>query len=107
MARPVPLRMTFMVRHIVIDTLSFRRALSAGVLVAAMVAASSLAAIAGPHRALLARDVAERIERRVEAASEFIVAVRPDRIDAVAARYGATLKKRIQGGGVFEATGGQ
>ena len=52
-------------------------------------------------------DLAERLAQRVEAATEVIVDVADDRIDALAARYGVRLKKRIHGGAVFEATGGQ
>ena len=59
------------------------------------------------HRAKLSRDIAARIAQRVESATEIIVAAPADRIDALAARYGATLKKRIQGGAVLHATGGQ
>src|SRR5688572_5792802 len=59
------------------------------------------------HRARMARDVSERIAQRIEAATEFIVRVPADRVDALAARYGPKIKKRIHGGAVFEATGGQ
>ena len=91
----------------VIDTISTRRAFTTGALIAALVAASAVSAFAGPHRARLSREVAERLDRRIETPGEFIVATRADRIDAVAARYGATVKKRITGGVVLEATGGQ
>src|SRR3954471_3461407 len=62
---------------------------------------------AEPHRARLAGDLAQRIAQRIESATDIIVAARQDRIDALAARYGATVKKRITGGAVLRATGGQ
>src|SRR4051812_5048025 len=74
-------------------------------LVALVVAAS---AEAQPrHRARLSRDLADRLRQRVEAPAEIIVSADAGAIDLLVTRYGARLKKRIQGGAVLEATGGQ
>jgi len=74
-------------------------------LVALVVAAS---AEAQPrHRARLSRDLADRLRQRVEAPAEIIVSAGDGAIDQLVTRYGARLKKRIQGGAVLEATGGQ
>src|SRR5262245_59997781 len=59
------------------------------------------------HRARLSRDVAERLQKRVEAPAEIIVSASDGAIDQLVARYGARLRKRIQGGAVLQATGGQ
>ena len=59
------------------------------------------------HRARLSRDVAERIKQRIESATEVIVSASDSGIDQLIARYGVGLKKRIHGGAVLEATGGQ
>src|SRR5688572_29962410 len=81
------------------------------VFVAVAAAAALLCAAVEPavaqSRARLSKDVAERIAQRIEAPTEIIVDVAPDRAQALAARYGARLKKLIRGGAVFEATGGQ
>jgi serine protease AprX len=73
-------------------------------LLAAVVVATPLAAQG--YRARMSREIADRIAHRVEASSEIIVSTTID-ADVLASRYGATLKKRIQGGAVLEATGGQ
>ncbi len=59
------------------------------------------------HRARLSRDLADRVTQRVEAPTEVIVSATDGGIDRLVARYGARLKKRIHGGAVLEATGGQ
>src|SRR5439155_24735567 len=59
------------------------------------------------HRARLSRDLAERIAQRVEASTDVIVSASDGAIDRLVARYGARLKKRVTGGAVLEATGGQ
>ena len=59
------------------------------------------------HRARLSQDLAERIAQRVEASTDVIVSASDAAIDQLVARYGARLKKRIHGGAVLEATGGQ
>src|SRR5690349_11074829 len=64
-------------------------------------------AAAQARRARLSKDLADRIAQRIEAPTEVIVDVPQDRVDALAARYGARVKKRIHGGAVLEATGGQ
>ncbi|HET7698099.1 MAG TPA: S8 family peptidase, partial [Vicinamibacterales bacterium] len=75
--------------------------------VAAALFATALCAEAQPRRARLSRDLADRIAQRIEAPTEIIVDVPHDRVEAIAARYGATVKKRLREGVVLEATGGQ
>src|SRR5690242_6321092 len=76
---------------------------------AALVAAVAAAPVfaQAPHRARLSRDLAERLQQRIEAPTEIIVSASDAVVDGLTARYGARLKKRIQGGAVLEATGGQ
>src|SRR6185436_17755835 len=62
---------------------------------------------AGARRARLSRDIEERIARRVEAPTEIIVSAAADKVDQLAARYGATVTKKIKGAAVLRATGGQ
>src|SRR4051812_17008410 len=62
---------------------------------------------AGPARARMSRDIQERIAKRVEAPSEIIISAAADKIDQLAARYGATVTKKIKGAAVLRATGGQ
>src|SRR5258708_35986943 len=83
-------------------------------LVTAFAAAAAVALVVAPatsyaqsHRARLSRDVSERIEQRIAASTEIIVSANDSSIDQLVARYGARLKKRIHGGAVLEATGGQ
>src|SRR6478609_8696362 len=70
-------------------------------------ACSSTAFAQGAHRARLSRDLADRIAQRLDAATEIIVSAPDATVDQLVRRYGATLKKRLQGGAVLEATGGQ
>ena len=59
------------------------------------------------HRARLSRDLTDRLTQRVEAPTDVIVAASDGSIDQLVTRYGARLKKRLHGGAVLEATGGQ
>src|SRR4051794_19362466 len=81
---------------------SIRRAL---VILAAIAVATP--AGAQSHRARLSRDLAERLKGRVEAPTDIIVSGSDAILDQIATRYGARLKKRLPGGAVLEATGGQ
>ncbi|HEY2431132.1 MAG TPA: S8 family serine peptidase, partial [Vicinamibacterales bacterium] len=73
-----------------------------------LVCAGAPAAHAQPgRRARLSSDIADRIARRVEAPAEIIVSADDATVDQLVARYGARLKKRLPGGAVLEATGGQ
>src|SRR5262245_57989180 len=58
-------------------------------------------------RARLSRDIADRLAKRIEAATTVIISAGDTAIDQLAARYGARLKKRLTGGAVLEVTGGQ
>src|SRR5512133_3886064 len=84
-----------------------RATVGSALAIAALVMTSAAPLQAQSHRARLSRDVADRLAQRIEAATEVIVSAPADRIDAVAARYGAVLKKKIYGGAVLQATGGQ
>src|SRR6516162_9477591 len=63
--------------------------------------------VAQSYRARMSREIADRLAHRVEASSEIIVSSTSGDFDGLAARYGAQLKRRIQGGAVLVATGGQ
>src|SRR5688572_19842767 len=86
--------------------LSSLRATTLAMLLPSVVAMPAVAG-AQSHRARLSRDLADRIKHRVEASTEVIVSGSDARIDTLTARYGVLLKKRIHGGAVLEATGGQ
>ena len=88
---------------------AFRRVATTVAVVAAVAAAAAPVALQAQarHRARLSRDLAERLQQRIEASSEVIVSASDGSIDQLVARYGARLKKRIHGGAVLEATGGQ
>ena len=73
----------------------------------AIVAAPATVSAQSRHRARLSRDLSDRIQQRVEAPTEVIVSASDGGVDRLVARYGARLKKRIHGGAVLEATGGQ
>jgi serine protease AprX len=83
-------------------------------IVRALAFTTTLAVVAAPavsdaqsHRARLSRDVAERLQQRIETPTEIIVSASDAGVDQLVARYGARLKARIHGGAVLEATGGQ
>src|SRR5439155_24027754 len=59
------------------------------------------------HRARLSRDLADRLAARDERATDVIVNGSAETVNAIAARYGAHVKKRLQSGAVLEVTGGQ
>ena len=69
--------------------------------------AAPLATHAESRRARLSRDLADRLNSRIEAPTDVIVTASDAAIDQLAIRYGARLKKRIAGGAVMEVTGGQ
>src|SRR5689334_1824273 len=68
-------------------------------------ACSSTVFAQGGHRARLSRDLADRIAQRLDAPTEIIVSAPDATVDQLVRRYGATLKKRLQGGSVLIATG--
>src|SRR5690349_726819 len=65
------------------------------------------AAAAGERRARLSRDVSDRLDRGVAAATDVIVSADASAIDGIAARSGARIKRRLRDGAVLEATGAQ
>src|SRR5690348_14100195 len=83
------------------------RVLASLLLVAGVLVTAPIETQAGPHRARVSRDVADRLAQRVESTSDVIVSAGDAAIDQVAARYGARVKRRIRGGAVLEVTGGQ
>ena len=86
---------------------SLRTCASMSALILVVVLVLPQDAHAGPHRARLSRDVADRLAQGVEASSDVIVAASDAAVDQLAVRYGARLKRRISGGAVLEVTGGQ
>src|SRR4051812_22770657 len=84
-----------------------RRFFSLSLLVALACLSALPASAQVRHRARLSRDLVERLQHRVEARSEIIVTAGDATVDQLVARYGASLKKRIRGGAVLEATGVQ
>jgi hypothetical protein len=86
---------------------SLRTCASLGARILVVVLVLPQEAQGGPHRARLSRDVADRLAQGVDASSDVIVAASDAAIDQLAVRYGARLKRRINGGAVFEVTGGQ
>ena len=67
---------------------------------------TAAAAQAGPRRARLSRDLADRIAKADAGASDVIVTGTDAQIQTLAARYGATVKKsRRRGAGRSRTTG--
>ena len=85
---------------------SARRWTSIGIAIS-FVALLSAPAEAGPHRARLSRDLADRIAAGSNESSKVIVSGSPEQVRTIAARYGAQVKKSLRGGAVLEVTGGQ
>ena len=84
------------------------RRLSIAVLILAVIVGAPTDTFAqSRHRARLSGDIAERLAKRVEASTPIIVSADDARVDALVARYGVSLKKRLAGAAVLEATGGQ
>src|SRR5215216_7778237 len=81
----------------------------------AVVAAIAIGAVPGlaqtgtttGYRAKLSGDLVERIKQRIEAPTDVIVSATDAGIDRLIGRYGVRLQKRIHGGAVLQATGGQ
>ncbi|MCA1558754.1 MAG: S8 family peptidase [Acidobacteria bacterium] len=69
--------------------------------------ALSVPAQAGPHRARLSGDLAERLAQGRDEPTSVIVSGSRHEIEALAARHGARLKKLLRDGAVLEVTGGQ
>src|SRR4051812_1625765 len=60
-----------------------------------------------PRRARMSSDLVDRLAKRIEASTTIIVSASDAGVDQLVTRYGARLKKRLAGGAVLEATGGQ
>ncbi|MEO6239415.1 MAG: S8 family peptidase, partial [Vicinamibacterales bacterium] len=86
---------------------ALRRVFTTVAVLAVAIVAVPAPATAQGHRARLSSDLSERLRQRVEGATEVIVSVKDSDIDSLVARYGMRLKKRLRGGAVIEATGGQ
>src|SRR5258706_1115458 len=86
---------------------SVARRLSQSVAALVVVVVVASAAEAGPHRAKLSKDLEARIAAGDGATSGVIVSGSDAEVQALAARYGARVKKSIRGGAVLEVTGGQ
>ena len=62
---------------------------------------------AGPRRARLSRDLSERLAKGDGSTTRVIVCDSDAKIETLATRYGAHVKKRLRGCAVLEVTGGQ
>ena len=62
---------------------------------------------AGPHRARLSKDLEARLATGSTGATSVIISGTETTIQSLAQRYGATIKKLLRGGAVFEVTGDQ
>ena len=62
---------------------------------------------AGPKRARLSRDLAERLSNADAGVTSVIVSGSPETLEALATRYGAKVKKTLYGAAVLEVNGGQ
>ena len=67
----------------------------------------SVPAEAGPRRARLSRDLADRVATRSQNSARVIVTGTDAEVQALAIRYGARIRKSVLGGAVLEVTGGQ
>ncbi|MEO8522344.1 MAG: S8 family serine peptidase, partial [Acidobacteriota bacterium] len=76
-------------------------------LTAALLFSIGVPAQAGPHKARLSRDLADRIAAGGSGAADVIVSGTPETLQALAARYGARVKKSLRGGAVLEVPAGQ
>ncbi|MDQ3212576.1 MAG: hypothetical protein M3Q85_07865, partial [Acidobacteriota bacterium] len=77
------------------------------VLAAALCTLLSVPAQAGPHRARLSKDLADRVTAGSDEPSRIIIAGTRGKVQALAARYGARVHKYLRAGAVLEVTGGQ
>ena len=82
-----------------------RSFIASGLVLACLAAAAPVEA--GQHRARLSRDLSERLAGRGGAATDIIVSGTDDEVQTIATRYGARVKKRLQGRVVLEVTAGQ
>lgn len=82
-------------------SLSARRALLCS-LAAALVFAAAVPAQAGPHRARLSRDLADRIAAGGAGTAEVIVSGTPEQLRALAERHGARVTKSLHEGAVLQ-----
>ena len=75
--------------------------------VIAVLCCVSVSAEAGPRRARLSRDLADRVSSRAQDSARVIVTGTDAEVKTLAARYGARIQKSMRGGAVLEVTGGQ
>ena len=86
---------------------SVRRAARAGLAAVILAFVTAIPAEADSHRARLSRDLADRVAAGTDAPASVIVSGTDAEIRALAARYGARIKKAVRGGAVLDVTGGQ
>src|SRR5688572_26599776 len=67
----------------------------------------SLPLEAGERKPRLSKDLADHVSARSDAPVSVIVSGTDAEVETLAARYGATIKRRIKGGAVLDLTGGQ
>ena len=75
--------------------------------VTVLVAATTGIAQAGPHRARLSKDLADRLAAGDQRSTRVIVSGSEELVVTLATRYGARVTKTLRGGAVLEVTGGQ
>ena len=83
------------------------RAFGTAMLTAILALTISQPVEAGQRRARLSRDLSERLAAGDASTTRVIVCGSDSKIDTLATRYGAQLKKRLRGCAVLEVTGGQ
>src|SRR6185436_5090577 len=87
-------------------SLAARRSITLAVAVAVLVSLS-VSAEAGPRRARLSSDLADRVATRANDSARVIVTGTDAEVKTLAIRYGARILKSVSGGAVLEVTGGQ
>ncbi len=83
-----------------------RRCITLAVAVAVL-GSLSVSAEAGPRRARLSGDLADRVATRANGSARVIVTGTDAEVKTLAIRYGARIMKNVTGGAVLEVTGGQ
>src|SRR6476661_574406 len=86
---------------------AWRRQFAAVIGAVLVAVACAGSAEAGPKRARLSRDLAERLSKADVGVTRVIVTGSPEKLQALATRYGAKIGKALHGAAVLEVNGGQ
>src|SRR6185436_13746868 len=89
------------------DSFRFSRHLHTMAFALAMLAAASLPAEARQRGPRLSKDLADRVNARLDAPASVIVSGSDRDVQTLATRYGARVRKSLRGGAVLDLTGGQ